>query len=311
MESLVSIIIPCYNASKTINHCLESLNKQIYTYWEAICIDDGSIDATKDLIEYKILSETRIRLYTQPNKGAAKAREIGVSHAKGDYILFLDADDTLTPDALDLMLNLFRQEPQTDIVVSGFNIIKDGILLKSKSPKWKKIDNISYLKRVLCGKDGWELCAKMYKKDLFSEEVHIAENLRIGEDAATFIQLVCRAKFVGGCHNSIYNYIQHNCSASHIKSAKYAEETIESALFIESFLQKTNLLNKLSLEVDVMFMLMYSNSTRKYRLGRKHPLVKKVREHMSVSALIKLPFYRIVYLIISYYWGTYIKYFSK
>lgn len=307
MESLVSIIIPCYNASKTIGYCLESLKNQIYMNWEAICIDDGSLDGTKDLIMHEIQSDNRIKLYSQSNKGAAKAREIGVSYAKGDYILFLDADDTLTSDALDLMLNLFYKDSQIDIVVSGFNIIKNGILLKHRKCKWEKLNNISYLKRVLCGKDGWELCAKMYKKDLFSKELHIAENLRCGEDAVVFVQLVCRAKYVGGCNNCIYNYIQNNNSVSHIKSIKYAEETIESALFIESYLHKTNLINEISLEVDVMFMLMYSNSTRKFRLERKHPLVKNVRKHVSFSALLKLPFYRIVYLFISYYLGAYIK----
>lgn len=310
MESLISIIIPCYNASKTIDYCLESLVNQTYIYWEAICVDDGSLDGTKDLISHKIQSEHRIKLYSQPNKGAAEARETGVYHATGDYILFLDADDTLIPEALGLLLDFFYKDSQLDIVVSGFNIIKDDVLLKSKKCKWTKLDNVSYLKRVLCGKDGWELCAKMYKKNLFSERLHIAGNLRSGEDAVVFIQLVCRAKYVGGCNYSVYNYMQNDGSASHVKSMKYAEETIEAALVIESFLHKTDLMNKISLEVDVMFLLMYSNSTRKFRLEKEHPLVQIVGQHMSVSALFKLPFHRIVYLLISYYWGTLLRYFS-
>lgn len=306
MNSLISVIIPCYNVSQTIQSCLKSLRLQTYDCWEAICIDDGSIDSTTEIIDVETQSDNRIRLYSQVNMGAAKAREVGVLRATGDYILFLDADDTLISSALETLLDVFNKDTQMDIVVSGFNMIKNGKIVKRKAPRFNQIDSLSYLKRVLCGKNGWELCAKMYKRILFDQSLYIPQNLKSGEDVAVFIQLICRSKMIGGCNTPIYNYIQHDASASHIRSIEYAEDTIKAAQFVETILKKNEILDSVSTELDIMFLLSYSNSTRKFRLGKRHPLVKFVKNHVSIAALLRLPFYRVAYIILFYYWGGFI-----
>ena len=106
MNPLISVIIPCYNADRTIYNCLASLKSQTYTNWEAICVDDGSVDMTREVVEHE-MQDARIKLCLQPNRGAAKARETGVKYAQGDYVLFLDADDTLISHAFELMLDVF------------------------------------------------------------------------------------------------------------------------------------------------------------------------------------------------------------
>lgn len=305
MNPVVSIIIPCYNASKTICTSLASLKSQTYTSWEAICIDDGSMDATKRIIQDEEKIDNRIKLYSQTNNlGVAQARETGIMHATGEYILFLDADDTLIPKALELLINIFRKNEQIDIVVSGFNIIREKKKLKRKKAGFVFLDSLSYLKRILCGKNGWELCAKMYKKSLFTSPLYIPYGIRIGEDAIVFVQLVSRAAMIGGCDIAVYNYIQYSTSASHIKSKEYAEETIKAALYLENVLRNIGLLQSVTVEVDAMFILIYSNSTRRYRLKRQHPLVQCVKTHVSIYALLKLPFYKVVYVILFYYWGN-------
>lgn len=304
MNPLISVIIPCYNADRTIYNCLASLKSQTYTNWEAICVDDGSVDMTREVVEHE-MQDARIKLCLQPNRGAAKARETGVKYAQGDYVLFLDADDTLISHAFELMLDVFRVDSLIDIVVSGFNIIENGRVTKRKRPQWKELNRISYLKRVLCGKDGWELCAKMYKKTLFATPLYIPEGLKAGEDAVVFIQLVCNSQKVGGCNVPIYNYIQYEESVTHIRSLENAEDTIKAAQIIEAMLREKELLSFLLVEMDVMFLLSYSNSTRKFRLRKDHSLVLDVRKRMRISSFLKLPFYRVVYIIMSYYFGKY------
>ena len=272
MNPLISVIIPCYNADRTIYNCLASLKSQTYTNWEAICVDDGSVDMTREVVEHE-MQDARIKLCLQPNRGAAKARETGVKYAQGDYVLFLDADDTLISHAFELMLDVFRVDSLIDIVVSGFNIIENGRVTKRKRPQWKELDRISYLKRVLCGKDGWELCAKMYKKTLFATPLYIPEGLKAGEDAVVFIQLVCNSQKVGGCNVPIYNYIQYEESVTHIRSLENAEDTIKAAQIIEAMLREKELLSFLLVEMDVMFLLSYSNSTRKFRLRKDLSLI--------------------------------------
>ncbi|WP_289472797.1 hypothetical protein, partial [Klebsiella pneumoniae] len=79
----------------------------------------------------------------------------------------------------------------------------------------------------------------MYRRTLFLDPIETPSGIRIGEDAAVFIQLVCRARYVKILSECLYDYIQYSQSASHIKSLKYAEETLMAAFFIEEILQKT------------------------------------------------------------------------
>ena len=275
------------------------MQKQVYSNWEAIFVNDGSVDHTNTILTQLITVDKRVMLIEQPNQGAAKARELGISKATGDYVTFLDVDDTLPVDAFQKMVNAFDED--VDIVVSGFNIVERDKIVKRKILKEQTLDSLPYLKGVLCGKYGWELWAKMYRRELFSQPIKTPVGIRIGEDAAVFMQLVTRAKSVRILSEQLYNYIQFNESASHTKSLKYAEETLEAAFFIESLLKKTVIYEKLEKDIKAMFSLFYSNSSRKGLLHSKHPLIyKMVKEHFTLSAFMQIPFLKAVYIYTCY-----------
>lgn len=299
---LVSIIIPLYNAAKYIEHCLNSLLTQSYVNWEAICINDGSEDNSLELIEKFALKDNRIKIFSQENKGAAKAREFGLKQAKGNYITFLDIDDTFSDNALEVMVNAFEND--TDLIVSGFNIIRNGKVEAIKKTKFYKLSRIDYLKCVLCGKCGWELWAKMYRSHLFSQHIKTPEGLRSGEDAAVFIQLVCHSNGIKIIPELVYNYVQYDNSASHVRSLKYAEETLQAAFFIENCLKSTPFYSNIKKEIDVMFLLSYSNSSRKGYLKRNNVYVNRIKnEHFRISSFIKMPLKKAIYVILLYYLG--------
>lgn len=146
MCSLISIIIPCYNCERYFSQLFNTLTKQTYSHWEAICIDDGSTDNTEKLLTEYARKDNRIKYFYQTNQGAAKARAYGISKASGEFITFLDADDTLSCNALEKFLKAFA-DADTDIVVSGFNIIKQSHLVKSKRLSKQKLHSVDYLKR--------------------------------------------------------------------------------------------------------------------------------------------------------------------
>lgn len=295
----ISVIIPCYNSERYLLSCYTSLQEQDYIYWEAIFINDGSIDSTLDLLTDYSVQDQRVKVYSQPNQGAAKARELGISKATGNYITFLDVDDTLPADALEKMINVF--DKNVDIVVSGFNIVKQDRVVKRKTLQCDELDNLTYLKKVLTGKYGWELWAKMYRRELFLQPIKTPEGIRIGEDASVFIQLVIYAKRIKILSEQLYNYIQYNESASHTKSSKYAEETLHAAFFIEKKLKRTTFAGEIKHEIDSMFLLFYSNSTRKMRLNSNHPLVKKIMvSHWNIPAMRRIPLLKAMYVCISF-----------
>ena len=308
---MISIIIPCYNASKYVTTCYSHLIKQTEGGWEAIFINDGSKDDTLDILHSIASNDSRIKVYSQQNKGAAKAREYGVKHAKGKYISFLDIDDYLSYNAIKIFSDIIKQT-KADIIVSSFNII-DGY--KKYTPRkitFNRITSIEYLKQILTGNCGWELCAKVYKKELFNKSIETPEHFRIGEDAAVFIQLVSRASNIVGINEPIYNYIQHTQSASHVKSIKYAEETIEAAFFIEKKLRESGIYNEIKNNISSMFLLFLSNSFSKGYLGNKHQYIMYIsKNHINFKSLLQIPIIKSIYILIVYFTNGYITKFLK
>ena len=97
---LFSIIIPVYNVEKYLCDCLDSVICQTFSDWEAICVDDGSIDGSLALLEQFAARDARIKVVRQTNAGTAAARNTGLKMAKGDYIFFLDSDDWIEKNTL-------------------------------------------------------------------------------------------------------------------------------------------------------------------------------------------------------------------
>ena len=107
---LFSIIIPVYNVEKYLRDCLDSVLNQSYTDWEAICVNDGSNDASTAILEEYAAKDSRIVIISQANGGLSAARNTGLNAAKGDYILFLDSDDWLEQDALQILAESITNE---------------------------------------------------------------------------------------------------------------------------------------------------------------------------------------------------------
>lgn len=111
----VSIIIPVFNYGFVIAETLQNLLEQTYKNWEAIIVDDGSTDDSRDVIEKFVTQDPRFRYFYQENKGVSTARNLGIAHATGDFYQFLDGDDLLSPAKLSLQLAHFESNPQMAI----------------------------------------------------------------------------------------------------------------------------------------------------------------------------------------------------
>lgn len=103
MSQLISVIIPVYNAQKHLAYCLDSLLLQTYQNWEAVCIDDGSTDASAEILQHFAAADKRIRVISQHNSGVSAARNKGLEAAQGELIAFIDADDMMHPQNLEIL----------------------------------------------------------------------------------------------------------------------------------------------------------------------------------------------------------------
>lgn len=111
MTPLVSIIIPTYNRARLVCEAVESALGQTYPHVEVIVVDDGSTDDTRERIA---AYGDRVRYLHQPNQGVSAARNHGFREARGEYVLFLDSDDLLVPDAIAILLTILRSDPALD-----------------------------------------------------------------------------------------------------------------------------------------------------------------------------------------------------
>lgn len=96
-----SIIVPIYNANEYLRECLDSVLSQTFDDWECVCVDDASDDTSPFVLDEYAERDSRFRIIHQRHAGVGMARNVGIDAANGDYIVFLDADDTLLPDALE------------------------------------------------------------------------------------------------------------------------------------------------------------------------------------------------------------------
>lgn len=119
MKPFFSLIIPIYNAEAFLRKCLNSILNQNFFSFEVICVNDGSNDTSQNICLDYVRKDNRIKLYNQHNQGVSAARNMGIDHAEGEYIVFIDSDDWIDHDFLDnLHTHLIISNP--DILFYGF-----------------------------------------------------------------------------------------------------------------------------------------------------------------------------------------------
>lgn len=117
----ISVIIPVYNVERFLGQCLESVLNQTFKDIEVICINDGSTDKSLSILNKYQNKDKRLRIISQPNKGLSETRNLGIKNAKGKYISFIDSDDFIDPEMLNILFNK-SEETQSDLTLCNFKL---------------------------------------------------------------------------------------------------------------------------------------------------------------------------------------------
>ena len=188
-ESLVSVIIPCYNGEKFIGEAIESVINQTYQNLELIIVNDGSTDNSKEIID-KYRTDQRIK-YVQhdANKGIAKTKNTGIRLARGDYLAFLDHDDVWLPNKLEMQVNCFKdQEEDVGMVCTGM-IFTDEKLKSQRIFMGFKDDNQKELIKSLYLQPTNSSSIMMIKKNCFSKVGFFDEGLYGWDDFEMWMRI--------------------------------------------------------------------------------------------------------------------------
>lgn len=133
MSPLISVIIPAYNAEQTLLETIKSVQKQTFSDFEIIVINDGSTDRTLQLLQS--VEDKRLKVFSSENNGVSVARNRGISQANGEFITFIDADDLWTDDKLELQLAALKQHPEAGVAYSWtYNMSEKGELFHPVEP---------------------------------------------------------------------------------------------------------------------------------------------------------------------------------
>ena len=214
MRNLISIIIPAYNIENYIAKCLDSLINQTYRNLEIIVVDDGSSDNTRKIVDEYAVKYENIKLIHKKNGGVSAARNTGIEVANGDYIGFVDGDDTVDEEMFEVLIdNAIKYN--ADISHCGYKMVfpsridyyyNTGILVEQ--------DNQLGLKDLIMGsrvEPG--LVNKLYKRELF-KKVRLNENIKINEDLLANYYLFKQSQKSVFYDKCMYSYILRKGSAA-------------------------------------------------------------------------------------------------
>ena len=132
MNSLVSIIVPCYNQAQYLDEALRSVLNQTYQNWECLIVNDGSYDNTEEVAKKWVATDHRFIYLYKENGGVSSARNLGIEKAKGEYFQFLDSDDFLDKEKLELSLQQIEINDEVNLVISNFRMFTDNPKISSE-----------------------------------------------------------------------------------------------------------------------------------------------------------------------------------
>lgn len=208
----LSVIISVYNSEKYVERCVESVIKQTLADIEIICINDGSTDNSLNLLENFAKKDHRIRIFSQNNKGTGEARNLGLMHANGEYVHFMDSDDFMDPEFLAEMYKT-AEENKSEIVISIHRAIDEETgkilystsippsLLLNKNLNVNIDDNLILLPDHL-----WD---KIYKKDFIKDIFFTPDG---GEDIYFNYVALLKASKISIQDKCLYNYLLRKSS---------------------------------------------------------------------------------------------------
>jgi len=201
MNSLISVIVPIYNAEKYLSQCIESILSQTYKNLEIILINDGSLDNSLNICNYYKSLDDRIIVIDKPNEGVSATRNLGIKLAKGDYIGFVDSDDYIEKNMYEVLLTQIKND-KTEVCAMVPYTINDYDKSIYKN-------NIIYghevLKHLLLLRFPTSLWAYLYSKDVIKNHF-LNEQIHFFEDFEINYRILSSVSKVSLCKQKLYNY---------------------------------------------------------------------------------------------------------
>ena len=231
-KPLISIIIPVYNAASYLERSMESVLGQTYRELEIIAVDDGSKDASADILERYAKADPRLKVIRKENGGSSSARNAGLKAVTGDYIGFIDADDYIESDMYENLLKAFDEDADADITqILSCEENEDGCIVKGFGEGFDTGTSFSgraYFETLLLHRGDSSFCTKLFRKDFF-EGFSFSEG-RLNEDFELLVKMSEKMKTLIVCRKPGYHIILRGQSNTRgVYKQSFYENVMENA----------------------------------------------------------------------------------
>ena len=293
---MISVIVPVYNVEKYLEECLDSIQNQTYSDIEVILVNDGSLDNSKDICEKYCKEDNRFKLINQANQGQSVARNHGVAASTGEFIAFVDSDDIIRQDYLEVLIRYMSEE--VDIVESQFTVHKKEFF----NENYKEIniifrgDSEDAVKAVPKHVLSVNPVTKLYRRSVVEAvpylEGLIFEDIYSGVGMLKYIRRIIKSDYTG------YYYRQHGTSTMH---RTFTEKNLNvftvSDKLIDLYSDRENLLPYIGSYLVHVTTMHYQDYIRKdnpyakvynQKLAEYVAITKKNQELARKSRMIRL-----------------------
>ncbi len=224
VNPIISVIVPVYNAEKYLRRCVDSILAQTFTDFELLLIDDGSKDKSGEICDEYARKDNRVKVFHKENGGASAARNLGLDHANGYYVAFVDSDDYLSTEYLHSFYNIIYVKDRVDLIIQSPIYTYQNGIIKTKKITNRVYDGENMLKDFINdgNLDFTEPHSKLFRLSLIKENnIHFNEKVIIGEDGIFIAHFLRFCKFIDLSEDVGYYYVK---SGNSIQNRFYSPE---------------------------------------------------------------------------------------
>ena len=213
----ISIIVPVYKVEEYLSKCIESIILQSYINWELLLIDDGSPDNSGKICDEYALKDSRIMVFHKENGGVSSARNLGLVNATGKYIMFVDSDDWISSECLQVCIDEIEND-NLDALQFGFISITDDTETPHVKASTLPMNGEQYIKANSFNVSVW---GGIYKRKIVEDlQLRFPEELKLAEDQIFVLSFFKNARCIKYLDQGLYYYLQREDSAVHNQKSK-------------------------------------------------------------------------------------------
>ena len=281
MSVKISIIIPVYKVEKYLPACLDSALQQEFDSFEVVAVNDGSPDACGDILAEYGQRYPHLKVITQENRGLGGARNTGIAASEGDFLLFLDSDDTLAAGALAFLYDQ-AQRSDADMVCFGMNYVaEDGRILstyRALDGGVRQLTSQEYLIHFANNSYAWN---KFYRASLFKGHDIRFPSRAWYEDLATIPKIVLQSQTIVLTDRVFYNYLQRGDSIMHLSHADRVAEMLDAVEDVLNYYKQNGAFDAYfeTLEYLTVLHVLVLATNRVASIDPTHPLLRQFYDY--------------------------------